>query len=80
MLWIIKKKYNEAYCYLKKNKSLKNYVLAQNPDMSIMECISESKHMMEGKKMNYFLLHSFLYALPHKRMSPPYSYTIFLNL
>ena len=36
--------------------SMSFYVLAQNPDMSIMECISESKHMMEGKKMNYFLL------------------------
>lgn len=32
------------------------YILAENPDKGIMECISESKAMMNGHKMDKFIL------------------------
>ncbi|MCU9814208.1 MULTISPECIES: DUF975 family protein [Paraclostridium] len=33
-----------------------NYILAENPDKSAMECIKESARMMKGHKFDYFVL------------------------
>ena len=33
------------------------YIMIDNPDMSIMDCIRESKRMMQGRKAELFLLH-----------------------
>lgn len=32
------------------------YILAEHPDYSVMECIRESGHMMQGNKWKYFLM------------------------
>jgi uncharacterized membrane protein len=32
------------------------YILAENPEMPITKCLSESKKMMEGKKFDFFVL------------------------
>ncbi|MCR5398492.1 MAG: DUF975 family protein [Lachnospiraceae bacterium] len=32
------------------------YILAENPDMSAMDCIRESKRIMKGRKMDLFIL------------------------
>ena len=32
------------------------YILAENPDMSVMDCIRESKRIMKGRKMDLFIL------------------------
>ncbi len=36
--------------------SMAPYLMAENPDMGIMEAISESKRLMKGQKLNLFLL------------------------
>jgi uncharacterized membrane protein len=41
----------KAYSY-----SMAHYILAENPGMSARECISRSKKMMEGHKMEAFIL------------------------
>lgn len=33
-----------------------NYILAENPEKSVIECIKESSRMMKGHKFNYFVL------------------------
>ena len=33
-----------------------NYILAENPEKSFMECLKESSRMMKGYKMDYFIL------------------------
>ena len=35
--------------------AMTNYILIENPDISINEAISRSREMMEGNKMKYFL-------------------------
>ena len=32
------------------------YILADNPDIGIIECLKESRKMMKGQKINYFVL------------------------
>ncbi len=32
------------------------YILAENPEIGIIECLKESKRLMEGKKIDYFVL------------------------
>lgn len=32
------------------------YILAENPEIGVIECLKESKRLMEGKKIDYFVL------------------------
>lgn len=36
--------------------SMSWYIMCENPDMSVMDCIRESKSIMHGHKMEYFVL------------------------
>lgn len=36
--------------------SMSWYIMCENPDMSVMECIEESKSIMKGHKMEYFVM------------------------
>ena len=41
--------------------AMATYIMIDNPDMSILDCIRESKRMMQGRKAELFILHlSFL--------------------
>ncbi|MBE5962210.1 MAG: DUF975 family protein [Lachnospiraceae bacterium] len=37
--------------------SMAPYLMAENPDMDIMEAINESRQLMKGQKLNLFILH-----------------------
>ncbi len=37
--------------------SMASYIMAENPDIGIMDAINESKQMMDGNKMTLFVLH-----------------------